>query len=223
MSEENPVEAFKAPGTFSLDKFLVDAAYPTETVTVFTDAYSVNEYLKLQVERDRVNDKIKDAEESNRIAAREHQRTVGGDTGPELVDTSDLVILVNELEAKMAEWDDKVAKSGLVFEVRGMPPAIVELISSKYFTDRKKDYANTPEEDARDFELVAKSIIKVTGPDGSESTTFYVDDVKLLKGKLVDGQYMKLIAAVAHVNLNGALFDQATDASFLSRRTNLAH
>ena len=223
MTEENPIEAFTKPGVFSLDNFLVDTAYPVEEVTVFTDAYSVNEYLKLADEKAKVEQKIKDANLLNSEAQRNHARTVGGDTGPDLLDTHDLEILVQELDIKMAEWDEKVSKSGIVFEVRGMPPGIVDTISAKYFTDRKKDYSNTVEEDERDFELIAKSIIKVTGPDGSATTEFDVDDVKILKAKLVDGQYMKLVGVVAHVNLNGALFDQATDASFLSRRSNLAH
>lgn len=212
------VEAAKAPGVFSLDKFLIDLAYPEETVVVHTDAFAVNELLKLREERDALEAKLAAALKSN--SGKRTTRTVGGeDEGAQ----ADITAELEALQAKIDEWIERVDSSALTFELRGMPPRIVEAITSKHFTDPKADYTGTPEEQARDYELIAKSVVAVTNADGAEDrTAFDPDRVKELRGALLSEEYYKIVAGVAHVNLNGALFDQATDASFLSRRSDVA-
>jgi hypothetical protein len=213
------VEAAKAPGVFSLDKFLVNVAYPKETIKVHTDAYGVNELLKLRAERDQLEAKVAAAMKAKKDQKRT-SRTVGGD---DPMDTSDIEAELETLQVKIDEWIEKIDGSELTFELQGMPPKIVDTITKKHFVDPKADYTNTTEEEERDYELIGKSIICVTNAEGDEDRTpFDTDRVKELRGKLLTEEYHKIVAGVAHVNLNGALFDQATDASFLGRRTDVA-
>ena len=213
------VEAAKAPGVFSLDQFLAGVAYPVEEVTVFTDAFSVNELLKLRGQRAEAEGKLAKAEQAKRSAKKE-QRTISGDAEPTpVVDPETLEALQDDID----KLDAQVAKSALHFKLRGMPPHIVEAVTKKHFTDPKKEYENTPEESARDYELVAKTIIGVTDVDGNTATEEITPEyVEKLKGALLSDEYGKIIRQVAHVNLNGALFDEATDASFLSGRSDVA-
>lgn len=210
------VSAFKAPGSFDLDKYLIGIAYPTEEVVLFTDAHAVNELLKLRRERALIEERISKQILSDREAARTEARTVGD---PEPKFDSDTVVLeLEELQAKIDEWDAKVAENPLVIELRGMPPYIVDEITSKHFIDKTVDYSGTDEETARDYELISRSIVSINGSTNAVD----VDDVKKIRGSVLSDEYYKLVTGVAHVNLNGALFDQATDASFLSRRTHVA-
>lgn len=220
------VEAAKAPGVFSLDKFLVDIAYPVEEVTVYTDAYSVNEKLKLSAEATRIDDKIalirrQDQEEA--VAAAGGQRTISEPV--EVVDTvpADLVAKQLEIVGKLEALESAIEKSKLTLRLRGMAPHKVEELTKKHFEDDKKDYTGTTQETDRDFELIAQSIYQVTDSDDLVvMTTVTASDIEKLQGSLLAGEYYKIVTAVAHVNLNGALFEQATDAPFPSRRSNVA-
>lgn len=216
----NPIDDAKAPGVFSLDKFLADVAYPEEEVTLFTDAYSVNELIKLRAKRDEL---ISHAENLNNAPDDGPRTIAGNDEGPVSKLKKELFETQAELEKKIDELDDKVASSAITFHLRGMPQRIVEEITKKHFLDPSKDYSGTPEEEARDLELIAHSIVKVVDANGNEDTTpMTVERVIAVRGAVLPDEYLRLIKYVAHVNLNGALFEAATDASFLSRRADLA-
>jgi hypothetical protein len=216
---DSAVEEAKKPGVFSLEKFLADISYPVEEVVVHTNAYAVNELIKLRARRQEVEDGLAKQEQAKR--AKKSERTVAGNEEFEEpgVNIKNLELIQYAIE----QLDKTVADSALYFSLRGMPPHIVDAITKKHFTDPKKDYSNLPEESARDFELVAKTIISVKDSGGNFATEEVTPEyVEKLKGGLLEGEYAKIIRQVAHVNLNGVLFDQATDASFLSGRSYMA-
>lgn len=211
------VEAAKSPEVFDLNKFLSDSAYPVQDVTVHNDAYSVNEKLKVMERIAELQDEIKQAE----LAAKKTQRTLG-ETANAATDPAMSEELA-KLHHQLDEWDAVIAKSAITLHLQGMPPEIVEQISAKHFPEVDKDYSNTPEEQARDYELIARTVIRITAADGSTSTAPLTgDDIKALRSKLLTGEYDKLVKAVSRVTLNGALFEIAADASFLGRRSDVA-
>jgi hypothetical protein len=201
------VENAQSHEVFSLDKLLSETAYPVEKVTVFTDAYSVNELIKLRAEREALELTSK---------RKRTERTVSGETGGATAE-------VEKLTERIAEFDDKIGDSGLTFTIQGMSPATVDEINDKYFVDKTKNYDNSPEERERDMELIARSILSVENANGVvDPDPITPEKVAILRGRLIGNEYGKLVRAVAQVNLNGALFDQATDATFHSRRSNVA-
>jgi hypothetical protein len=216
------IDTAKAPGVFSLDKFLSDTAYPEEDVTLFTNAHAVNELIKLRVDYRELEDKLAAANKNKRDKNRT-ERTVGGETFGDSQLREAMEDKLKALQEQIDVLDDEVAQSALTFKLRGMPPEIVEEVTNKHFVDPTKDYTGTPEEQERDFELIARSVVNVTNANGGvDSHAFAADDIKKIKGRVLGGEYLRLVQMVAHVNLNGALFDQAVDASFLGRRAHLA-
>lgn len=214
----NPIDAAKAPGVFSLDKFLADVAYPEEEVTLFTDAYSVNELMKLRAKRDELQHQLE-----NSVVERGPRTIAGNEDTPAAKLKKELAETLEALQTQIDEYDDRVASSAITFHLRGMPQRIVEEITKKHFVEPNKDYSNTPEEDARDLELIAHSIVRVTDAQGNVDTSpMTVERVLAVRGAVLPNEYVRLVQHVAHVNLNGALFEAATDASFLSRRTDVA-
>lgn len=213
------IDAAKAPGVFSLDKFLAEVAYPEEEVTLFTDARSVNELMKLRTEYRDVEGKVAELSKDKRKG----QRTVSGEQPIEATLKTELENRLVAIQTEIDALDDKVGESAITFKLRGMPQHVVEAITSKYFTDKNKNYSGTPEEEDRDYELMARSVIQVTDANGNiDHTEMTADRIKTIRGALLENEYVRLVQHVAHVNLNGALFEQATDASFLSRRSHLA-
>ena len=209
------VETAKSPGVFDLNKFLSDTSYPVQDVTVHGDGYAVNEKLKVMERIIELQEQIKSAE----TIAKAKQRTLGEEVpvDPKLTEA------LAELEVKITEWDAVIDASAITFTLQGMPPEIVEQISAKYFIDPKRDYTNSEEENNRDYEIMARTVIKITDFQGNVSTSVYApEDMAALRKRLLEGEYNKLVQGVSRVTLNGALFEIAADASFLSRRTNVA-
>lgn len=200
------VEAAKAPGVFKLENFLSGIAYPEESITLFTDSRSMNTLVL-------VREKLDEIEKRNAIKKGKPRTVAGNDSLEE----------VNELTKQVEELDAKVAASGITFQLRGMAPKVVEEISAKHFIDKDKDYSGTEEEIARDDELICRSIVSITDAQGNvNEDVVTAETIKALRGAVTRGEYSNFVAAIARVNLNGALFDQATDASFLSGRTHVA-
>lgn len=186
MDTEQIIDEAQAPGAFDVLAFLEDTAYPVEKVTVFRDLTAAKEYKKLVDER---NADEKDLLEKD---------------GP------------TERDEKINKLAEQITTSAMIFELRGMPPGIVnELIGGDN---------ETPEDaENKDNALVAKSIVSVTNSKGDkDSHVWTTEQVAQLRSRMIEGEFSKLIAGVASVNFNGAVFDQATDAGFSGRRTDLA-
>jgi len=211
MSDVNPIEAAKAPGVFDLNSFLAGVAYPEETVTVFTDAYAVNELIRLKSRRNEIELTLKEKKKSA-------QRTIAGNQ-PATNDVEEL----EEINDKIEKLDKVVAESALKIKLRGISPKALEDLTAKHYTDPQVNYSGKPEEKARDYELIATAIVSIENAEGSvDVTPVGVEKVKQLQGVLLEGEYMRIVYGVSRVAMNGALFDEAVDAPFLSGRTNLA-
>lgn len=121
-----------------------------------------------------------------------------------------------ERDERIKTLGEQITNSAMIFEFRGMPPGIVnEIIGGEN---------ETPEEaEAKDNALIAKSIVAVTNSKGAVDNHLWTEEqVAQLRSRMVEGEFAKLIAGVASVNFNGAVFDQATDAGFSGRRSDVA-
>lgn len=177
------IDQAQAQGTFDVLDFISGTAYPTQTVTLFTDAKAATDLLLANEER-----KTKELE------------------GP----TDDLDGLIETLTAK-------VQASVITFELRGMPPGIVEEI---YPADEESDPTVLK---GRENKLIAHTIVRVKNHAGvTDARVWDEDAVQKLRTFLKEGEFAKLTTAVAGVNFNAIVFDQATDAGFLSRGSDLA-
>lgn len=204
--------------TFSLDDFISGVSYPEDEVKVYFDAQTANKALA-------VRDKIRRAEAeyaASHTIAKDAQRTLAGDGDAEKV--TEYKAALDALNAELDALYEKLDKSAVIFELRGMPPYIVQNISAKHMPDRTKKYEEgAPEELSRDNELIAKSIIGARTNDGKRiDTVVDVNYVAKLRDVLLDGEVTKILIKVAHVNMNGSIFEQAVDAGFLGGRAKLA-
>jgi len=197
MTDTNPVEAAQQPGTFDVLSFLEQVAYPTEKVVVFTDAASAEEYVKLNKERSALEAASKPDAEGK---------------------APDVASEVAELTVKIEELGEKIRKSSLIFNLRGMPPGMVRDV-----LDNEGTEDNPVTEQDRDNELIAMTIERVTDQNNNvDPRVWDQKTVAKLRRFLKEGEFGKLVTAVGNVNLNAAVFDQATDAGFSGRGTDLA-
>lgn len=115
----------------------------------------------------------------------------------------------------------KISDSAIVFELRGMPPGIVSEILKVNTPDDEEIPADIAQE--RDNELVAKTIIGAKNAKGVQDTHVWsAEDIAKLRKFLKEGEFGKLLKGVSEVNFNAMVFDQATDAGFSGRRSDVA-
>lgn len=116
-----------------------------------------------------------------------------------------------EIDAEIAELTEKVKASAMSFYLRGMPPGVSRTIFNA--TDDTTDAQYREMEN----ELIAKTIVRVTNAAGaSDERLWDGETVAKLRDFVKEGEFRKLVTAVANVNFNAMVFDQATDAGFLS-------
>lgn len=173
------ISAAQAPDTFDVLSFIESTAYPTETVTVYTDAKSATDLLALNAKR------------------KAHE------LGPESYDPT-------MYDAEIEALTEKVKKSILTFELRGMPPGVVRDL---YTVEDDNDIAAQENAQAK---LIASTIVSVKNADGvADSRLWDAEAVKKLQRFLKEAEFGKLVKGVIDVNFNASVFDQATDAGFL--------
>lgn len=221
MTETEPtsiVEEMKKPGIFSLADYLSEnVSYPEDKVTVYLDAHTGAQLMRLNDQKAVLDDKLS---KMTTAKAGRSQRTLDGQTGGGAKEDilAELEALSNEIE----KLDDKIKSSALVFSLRGIAPSEVERISGVWFTDEKKDYSGSEEERSRDAEIIVSSVVSVENAQGDTSTGFTSDDLAALRSQLLPGEFGKLLVAVARVSMTSQLFDLAVDAPFPGRRAELA-
>jgi replicative DNA helicase len=122
-----------------------------------------------------------------------------------------------EIDAKIADLTEKVRKSVIVFELRGMPPGIVQEIYN--VSETTDDEAQRTAEN----KLIASTIVSVSNIDGAKDSRLWDEDaVEKFRRFLKEGEFAKLVKGVVNVNFNAAVFDQAVDAGFLGGGSDLA-
>lgn len=123
----------------------------------------------------------------------------------------------DEHETKLTALEEKLAASSITFTLRGMPPGVVQDILGKYDSDDEKQSLEA------DNELAAHSIIAVTDAQGNKDTAEWNKEKVADLRKYIQGSEVgKLIAGVVEVNFTARLFDNAVDAGFSGRRTDVA-
>lgn len=202
------IEAATAPGVFSLTDFLAGASYPEEVVTVYLNAYAVNELIKANAQHKEIMDRFANKKPAVRTIA---------ERDPELG--------LAELSKKIEDLNDQVASSALTFTFRGHSPEFVDALTERVMpTGEGQTYLRySAEEQLRDRELIVASLVSIVDAKGNTSADPFTEaSVTALEKTLLPGEFEKIIVAVANANMNGQLFEQAVDAPFRSGRSNVA-
>lgn len=195
--DTNDIEATiiqnQSPGVFDVLSFVEQTAYPTEDVVVFQDVKSADLYIELVNKRNAL-----DGSDSSTGEETETQKA---------------------LTEEIHELGEKIKNSSMIFHLRGMPPGIVDDILKA--PDPEND--TTALERERENELVANTIIGVSNHKGDKDSRVWTgEEVAKLRRFLKEGEYGKLATGVSKVNFNAAIFDQATDAGFSGRSSDVA-
>lgn len=189
MSETDIITQATAPGTFDVFSFLEGTAYPTDEVTVFQNAKAATELVAMNKER------------------------LDFDAIPE----KDRPETSRDYDAEIERLTAAVKESAMTFELRGMPPGLVQELYS--FSD------DADEKAIRDAEnnLIAGTIVAVRNASGARDAHVWSgEEVSRIRHYLKEGEFAKLVEGVTRVNFNAVVFDQAVDAGFLGRSSNLA-
>lgn len=195
MTDTNTIAEAQAPMNFDVLSFVEHTAYPTSEVTVYQNANAATQLVAANRER-LENDKIADGTGQVKSMS-EHADSKNA-----------------ELTEKIETLTQLVKDSALTFELRGMPPGLVQEIY-----DEKSEKTDVE----RENELIASTIVRVRAANGSvDPRVWRAEDVTKLRGFLKQGEFGKLVQGVIDVNFNAAVFDEAVDAGFLSRGSDLA-
>lgn len=132
------------------------------------------------------------------------------DDRPEAIDYTDI-------DSRIEELTEKVKKSALKFSLRGLPPGLVQEIYNI------SEDASDSEARAAENKLIASTIVSVENATGAKDSRLWDEDaVEAFRKYLKEGEFAKVVKSVVNVNFNAAVFDQATDAGFLSRGSDVA-
>lgn len=93
----------QSPETFDVLSFIEGTAYPTETVTIYTDALSADALLKV--------DRARKEAEKAQLA-------------------EEATLNTEDFDSQIADLTEKVKASALTFSLRGLPPGLVQEIYS---------------------------------------------------------------------------------------------
>lgn len=126
------------------------------------------------------------------------------------VQSSDKTKRAKELKAQVDEIVADIKASALTFHIRGVAPAVTDLLVEKY---RKSDDYETLE-----AELLAATLIRVTNADGEvDERKFSVEECAQIRDMLPRSAYEKISKTVTKLNLDGAIYDQTVDSGFLQK------
>lgn len=130
----------------------------------------------------------------------------------------------SDLDAHIKQLGEKISSSAMIFELRGMPPGIVDkILAPGAAKDGDDPEVQVAKAQAADNELIARSIVSVTNAAGvKDSRIWNAEGVQKIREYLTEGEFSKLISGVASVNFNAAVFDQAVSAGFPRGRTDVA-
>jgi hypothetical protein len=132
------------------------------------------------------------------------------------MDKSDEKSDYTDIDSKIEELIQKIESSALTFELRGMPPGVTQEIYN-FAEDAEDNVVRTAEN-----KLIAATIVSVTNAQGSRDGRIWDGEaVDGLRKFLKEGEFGKLVKGVVNVNFNAAVFDQATDAGFLGRSSDV--
>lgn len=200
MAFEIDAEEYTAEATgaeeFDVFEFISNAKLPEHTVAVYTDADAA---LKIA-----------------RMIIAENERAAASEDEPLSLDDYEAdSYLVDEDE--LAELNERLVASGLLFHMRGLAPAAVKALEAKIRATTNYVEGTLNEEYNTTFNhtMIAKSIVSVTNADGGVSKTVWSPEkvAKLLES-LHGSESAKLFETAAELSYVGAIFDRAVTADF---------
>lgn len=180
--------------TFDVLAFVANTAYPTETVTVYTDAETAHELAKVV--------KFRKDEEKARAKAEKD--------GTEYVPPTDR----SEEEAALR---GKLDASALQFTLRGLSPKALDELRDELIPD---NFDTLPEKERQDLSqkqtvtILTRCITEARSATGDVDRQWTVEKIEALFGYLNAGESLKLVEAMSKVNFNVSVFNDAVDAGF---------
>ncbi len=180
------------PRTFDVLAFVSNSAYPTEVVTVYTDAATAHELGKV----------VKARKEAEKQAA----KNPDADAQP----NTDVTDEETALRAKLQE-------TALTFTLQGKSPKALEELLEGIIPDNFESLSDQEKAEVNQKQsatLLANCILKAETADGSTDTTWTVDKVTALFGFLNASESLKLVEAMSKVNFNVGVFNDAVGAGF---------
>jgi hypothetical protein len=123
---------------------------------------------------------------------------------------------LEELEVQAKALSEEVMKSKLVFNMRGIPQALVEAIEKKSRVNKSDDEESFYVEYFS--RLVAESIVSVEDSTGGiDDSKFTLEDVNDIRGYLPAEGWDQIVAATQRLTLASGYFKGLTDAGFLPK------
>lgn len=209
------VEEMKTEETFDLAEAVAGTVYPTDDVTVFTNAKAAHELNVLLQEVHNLG-----IDSANRKAA---STAMVGDPEADAIDAQ-----IEELQERQKELITVIRDSALTFHLRGIAPKLSEAIVNSW--EAKIKPTSKSEEDmieaqnARNnkinAEVVSKSIVKVVNGKGAVSkAAVTVEQAEDFRGSFPTGEWEKLLTAANALSYARNMFSNviAADADFLSK------
>lgn len=195
---EEAIDNATSEETFDVLAFVKGSATPEENVTLYTDADAAMRTARsLMAEKER-----------NERKSQQDEYSLADDYDEEAEQLSE-----EELDA----LHERLVNSSLTFRVKGLAPAALSALEKSLQAKHEyKEGKNNPEYDkALELELIARSIVSITGPTGKVNKTKWdAEKVSELTENLYPSELNKLFMAVAQINYVAAIFDKAVSADF---------
>lgn len=183
-------------GTFDLDAFVQGRGFPTDTVTVFTNADAAYALAPVNA---RLTEIAQDPKHNTKALKEE----------------------AASLETRAQELKDEILASALTFHLRGISPGHIKKIIAdvnKRVDDEDDELQSEQAGEQATHEMFAPHIIKVVNAKGEvDQRKFTAERVAHLEGLLPPSEWNKLDDKIKELSFKTATFDQLTDAGFLPK------
>lgn len=186
--------------TFDLDEFVQGRGYPTDTVTVFTNADAAYAHAQIQ-ERLTVLAQERDTHDKRSKDYKERQAEF------------------EILEAQAEELKQEVKDSAITFHLRGIAPGHIDKIIKDVNAEAadQKWVGNEAESQAT-YRIMADHIIKAVRADGKvDNRKFTPERAANLDFALPESEWTKLDRKIRELSFKSTYFDSAVDAGFLQK------
>lgn len=186
--------------TFDLDEFVQGRGYPTDTVTVFTNADAAYAHAQIQ-ERLTALAQDKEALDKRSAVYKEKQAEFA------------------DLEKQAADLKQKIVDSALTFSLRGIAPGhINKIIKDVNAEAAAEKWVGDEAERQATYRIMADHIISVTRADGKvDKRKFTPERAANLDFALPESEWDKIDHKIRDLSFRSTYFDTAVDAGFLPK------
>lgn len=179
-------------GTFDLDAFVQGRGFPTDMVTVFTNAPAAHTLAKVEARLEEIG------QSKNQKAFKEEFAA---------------------LEKQADDLKEAIKASALTFHMRGISPGHIKKVARDVAKEQEDaGWDQNEAEDVLNFRWMAPHIIKVVNAAGDEDQRQFTEErVVGLAEMLPTSEWQKLFEALNDLSFRTASFDVAADAGFLPK------